>query len=45
VENKASVEIKNFTNNVDEMSTPSNARVETVDVGGQRVTKLVAQPG
>ena len=28
-----SIEVKNFTNGADEVSTPSNARVETVNVG------------
>ena len=41
----ASIEVKNFSNNADEVSTPSNARVETVNVGGQRVIKLTVQPG
>ena len=41
----ASIEVKNFANNADELSTPSNARVETVNVGGQRVIKLTVQPG
>ena len=41
----ASIEVKNFTNGADEVSTPSNARVETVNVGGQRVIKLTVQPG
>ena len=41
----ASIEVKNFTTGADEISTPSNARVETVNVGGQRVIKLTVQPG
>jgi hypothetical protein len=41
----ASIEVKNFASNADEVSTPSNARVETVNVGGQRVIKLTVQPG
>jgi hypothetical protein len=41
----ASIEIKNFANDADEVATPNNARVETVNVGGQRVMKLTVQPG
>ena len=41
----ASVEVKNFEKDADEVSTPNNARVETVKVGGQRVMKLTVQPG
>jgi len=39
-----SIEVKNFAND-SEVGTPNNARVETVNVGGQRVMKLVLQPG
>jgi|TARA_B110000503_G_scaffold141736_1_gene236157 hypothetical protein len=39
-----SVEVKSFAND-SEVATPNNARVETVNVGGQRVMKLVLQPG
>ena len=40
----ASVEAKDFATAADEVMTPSNARVEMVNVGGQRVMKLTAQP-
>ena len=41
----ASVEAKDFATAADEVMPPSNARVEMVIVGGQRVMKLTAQPG
>ena len=41
----ASVEAKDFSTAADEVMTPSNARIEVVNVGGQRVMKLTAQPG
>ena len=42
----ASLEVKNFSKDADEVSTPNNARVETVNVLGQRVMKLtVSQDG
>ena len=41
----ASVEAKNFTTDADEVMTPDNARVETVNVMGQRVMRLTVQPG
>ena len=41
----ASVEAKNFTSDADEVMTPNNARVETVNVMGQRVMRLTVQPG
>ena len=40
-----SIEIKNFAKDADEVSTPNNARVETVNIGGQRVMKLTIQAG
>lgn len=40
-----SIEVKNFTNQADEVASPNNARVETVNVGGQRVMRLTLQPG
>ena len=40
-----SLEAKNFATDADEVSTPNNARVETVNVLGQRVMKLTVQPG
>ena len=40
----SSIEIKNFATDSD-VSTPNHARVETVNIGGQRVMKLVVQPG
>ena len=39
------LEAKNFASQADEVSTPNNARVETVNVLGQRVMKLTVQPG
>ncbi len=39
-----SLEVKNFATD-SEVGAPNNARVETVNVGGQRVMKLVLQPG
>jgi len=41
----ASVEAKDFATAADEVMTPNNAKVEMVNVGGQRVMKLTAQPG
>jgi len=41
---KMSLEVKNFATD-SEVGAPNNARVETVNVGGQRVMKLVLQPG
>ena len=41
----ASIEIKNFATDADEVATPNNARVESVNIGGQRVMKLTVQPG
>ena len=40
-----SLEVKNFSKDSDEVSTPNNARVETVNVLGQRVMKLTVWPG
>ena len=40
----SSVEIKNFATDSD-VSTPNNARVETVNIAGQKIMKLVVQPG
>ena len=40
-----SAEAKDFTTQADEEMTPSNARVEIVNVGGQRVLKMTVQPG
>lgn len=39
------LEAKNFATDADEVSTLNNARVETVNVLGQRVMKLTVQPG
>ncbi|MGB0718218.1 MAG: cupin domain-containing protein [Alphaproteobacteria bacterium] len=39
------IEVKNFTNDADEVATPPNARVETVNVLGNRVMRLTVQPG
>ena len=41
----SSIEVKNFSNEADEIAEPNNARVETVKVGGQKVMKLTIQPG
>ena len=41
----ASLERKNFETEADEVSAPNNARVEPVNVLGQRVMKLTVQPG
>ena len=35
-----SAEAKDFTTQTDEVMTPSNPRVEIVNVGGQRVMKM-----
>ena len=40
-----SLEAKNFSKDADEVSTPSNARVEAVNVLCQRVMKLTVLPG
>ena len=40
----SSIEVKNFSSQADEVATPNNARVETVNVGGQRVMKLTVSP-
>ena len=40
-----SVEAKDFSTQADEVMTPNNARVEMVNVGGQRIMKLTAEPG
>lgn len=41
----SSIEIKNFEKDADEVSEPNNAKVQTVNVGGQKVMKLTVQPG
>lgn len=40
-----SIEVKSFDTGADETSTPNNARVESVNVGGQRLMRLTLQPG
>ena len=40
----SSVEVKSFTND-SEVAEPNNAKVETLNVGGQRVMRLTLQPG
>ena len=40
-----SAEAKDFTIQADKVMTPSNARVEIAQVGGQRVMKMTVQPG
>jgi hypothetical protein len=41
----ASVESKDFATEAAEVLNRNNSRIEVVNVGGQRVTKLTAQPG
>ena len=41
----ANLECKSFSEEADEILTPNNAKVETVNVLGQRVMKLTIQPG
>ena len=38
-------ECKDFSTQADEVMTPNNAKVEMVNVGGQRVMKISAKPG
>ena len=40
-----SIDVKNFTNDASEVAEPNNARVETVEVGGQTIRRLTLQPG
>ena len=40
-----SAEAKDFTTQAGEVMTPSNARVELVNVGGQRIMKMTVQSG
>ena len=40
-----SIEVKNFEINPTEVMEPINARVEIVNIGGQKVMKLTCQPG
>jgi hypothetical protein len=39
-----SIEVKNFATDGD-VNEPNNARVETLNIGGQRVMKLTLKPG
>ena len=39
------MESKDFSTQADEVMTPNNAKVEMVNVGGQRVMKISAKPG
>ena len=39
------MECKDFSTQADEVMTPNNAKVEMVNVGGQRVMKIFAKPG
>ena len=39
------LECKDFSTQADEVMTPNNAKVEMMNVGGQRVMKISAQPG
>ena len=41
----ASVEAKDFATAADEVMGPNNAKIEVVNVGGQRIIKLTVQPG
>ena len=41
----ASIEAKDVATAADEVMTPNYARGERVNVGGQRIVKLTAQPG
>ena len=42
----SSIVVKNFTKQADEVVNPSErAKVESVNVGGQRIMKLTLQPG
>ena len=43
--NMSSVEKKNFATEAAEVMEPNNAKVEIVNVGGNRVMKIAAQPG
>ncbi len=41
-----SIEVKNFTTDADEVANPTDrAKVESVNVGGQRIMKITLQPG
>lgn len=40
----SSIEVKNFAA-ADEVNEPNNARVETLNIGGQRVMRMTLQPG
>jgi hypothetical protein len=39
-----SIEVKTFSTDADEVITPSNAKVETVNILGNRVMRLTLQP-
>ena len=39
------LEYNDFSTQADEVMTPNNAKVEMVNVGGQRVMKISAKPG
>jgi len=39
------LECKDFATQADEVMTPNNAKVEMMNVGGQRVMKIFAKPG
>ena len=41
----SSVEKKTFATEAAEVMEPNNAKVEIVNVGGNRVMKIAAQPG
>ena len=40
-----SAEANEFTTQADEVMIPSNTRIEIESVGGQRVMKMIVQPG
>ena len=44
-ESMSSVEKKTFATEAAEVMEPNNAKVEIVNVGGNRVMKIAAQPG
>jgi len=41
----ATIEVKNFEKDADEVSTPNNARVETVNISGRRGRKVGVRGG
>jgi hypothetical protein len=41
----SSIDVKNFAKDASEVMEPNNAKVEVVNIGGQKVMKLVVQLG